>query len=111
MDTIGIKVKSQTAACIKVLRKHTELAVSQIKARIENGDFVYECDYVDTDGIQKAVSLYNALCEIGVEAQIFEQGEASDVVLLGNLLNSHKEIEAEIEKKIAAELGESEWNS
>lgn len=69
MDTIGIKVKSQTAACIKVLRKHTELAVSQIKARIENGDFVYECDYVDTDGIQKAVSLYNALCEIGVEAQ------------------------------------------
>ena len=111
MDTIGIKVKSQTAACIKVLRKHTELAVSQIKARIENGDFVYECDYVDTDGIQKAVSLYNALREIGVEAQIFEQGKASDVVLLGNLLNSHKEIEAEIEKEIAAELGESEWNS
>lgn len=55
METIGIKVKSknQMTYCLKILRKYIEMSIGTIKDHVLNDDFVYECSFVDEEGIKK----------------------------------------------------------
>ena len=100
MDTIGIKIKTknQIPCCIKILRKFTELSVIEIKDKINNNDFVYECDYVDGDGIQKVISLYQELTAAQVETELFEHERLTNIDFLTNLSNTYNEIDSDVDK-------------
>ena len=90
MDSIGIKVKNtnQIAYCVKVFRKYTEMPLTEIKEKINNNVFVYECRYVDGEGIKKIISIYKEIISANIEAELFEHGRLTNINFLTNLSGS-----------------------
>ena len=106
MDNIGIKIKTQgqLAACVKVLKGYTEKSMGEIKTAIENNDFVYECRFVDGNGIKKLISIYKELSAANIETEIYEHGRLTDVEFLLNLTNSYVGIDADVDRMIDEEI-------
>ena len=54
MGFIGIKAaKSDFNAVIaKTIRKYRDISISEIKAIVSEGNYLYECDYIDAQGIE-----------------------------------------------------------
>ena len=52
MGFIGIKAaKSDFNAVIaKTIRKYRDISISEIKAIVSEGNYLYECDYIDING-------------------------------------------------------------
>ena len=107
MDTIGIKIKTkeQVAVIIKVLRKYTELSMGEIKDKISTGKYVYECRFVDGEGITVIKSIYRELSDADVETEIYEHGRLTNIEFLENLLNRYSEIDEEIDRMLDEEVG------
>lgn len=106
MDNIGLKIKKQgqLAACVKVLRGYTEKSMGEIKTAIENNDFVYECRFVDENGIKKLISIYKELSAANIEAELFEHGRQTNVEFLKNLTNSYIDIDADVDRMMDEEI-------
>ncbi len=107
MDTIGLKIKSknQIPACIKILRKYIELSIGEVKDAISNGDFVFECSYIDEDGINKILNIYRDLIEINVEMELFEHGRLTNITFLENLSNTYRDIDNDVDRMMDEEIG------
>ena len=105
MDTIGLKVKTNTqlAVCIKVLRRYTKLSMGEIKEKINNGDYVYECSYIDSEGINEINKIYKELSESNIEADIYEHGRLTNIEFVKNLSDTYCEIDDEINRIVDEE--------
>ena len=105
-DRIGLVITSvgSLAKCISILRKYNPIAISAIKAAIENKTFVFDCDYFDDDGVRKVRRCYDELIKAGAKVEIYQDGYLSNRVFISNLLESYREIEEEVQAEIDAEV-------
>lgn len=104
MGFIGIKAaKSDFNAVIaKTIRKYRDISISEIKA-IVSGNYLYECDYIDAQGIEVILSINSELNSNGISTVIYEHDQKTNVEFLNNLLESYAEIAAQVEAEMDAE--------
>lgn len=105
MDFIGIKAaKSDFNAVIaKTIRKYRDISISEIKAIVSEGNYLYECDYIDAQGIEVILSINSELNSNGISTVIYEHDQKTNVEFLNNLLESYAEIDAQVEAEMNAE--------
>lgn len=96
------------AKCISILRKYTTASVGDIKKAIEANDFVYSSEHISHPGVIRLAQCYDELTAAGIKVEIYELGLPCSREILGNLIESHKLTEDEIEKEIDLELAESD---
>ena len=85
------------------MRKYEDISISEIKSRIDSDSFWFQCDYIDAEGINKIISLYNELLDERINATLIENDEITAIDFLDNLLKSYKETEAQVENEIDME--------
>ena len=101
MGFIGIKAaKSDFNAVIaKTIRKYRDISISEIKAIVSEGNYLYECDYIDAQGIEVILSINSELNSNGISTVIYEHDQKTNV----DLLESYAEIDAQVEAEMNAE--------
>lgn len=59
MGLIGIKAPKNdfNAAIAKIVRKYRDMSLSEIKKIVLEGNYLYECDYVDEQGVKAILSI------------------------------------------------------
>ena len=59
MGLIGIKAAKYdfNAAIAKIVRKYRDMSLSEIKKIVLEGNYLYECDYVDEQGVKAILSI------------------------------------------------------
>lgn len=105
MSTIGIKVKEPVfnAKIAKIARKYENISISETKNRVISNNLLFSCDYIDAEGINKVISLYNELLDERIDAILIENDEITTIDFLDNLLESYNETEAQVENEIDME--------
>lgn len=105
MGFIRIKAaKSDFNAVIaKTIRKYRDISISEIKAIVSEGNYLYKCDYVDAQGIEVILSINSELNSNGISTVIYEHNQKTNVEFLNNLLESYTEIAAQVEAEMDAE--------
>lgn len=106
MGFIGIKAaKSDFNAVIaKTIRKYRDISISEIKAIVSEGNYLYECDYIDDQGIEVILSINSELNSNGISTVIYdEHDQKTNVEFLNNLLESYAETAAQVEAEMDAE--------
>lgn len=105
MGTIGIKLRKPefSALCVRILRKYCDFPISLIKSRVLSNDYIDTCDYVDSEGIKRILSIENELSENGIDTLLYEHDALTDVEFLHNLLQSHQEIAQQVEMAMDSE--------
>ena len=103
-SNVGIKAEKFTAAVAKIMRSYEEVPISEIKRRIECGEYLYECDYIDGDGIKKVLQINDKLTALGIKCGLFEHDRPADIRLLKNIVQSYRETELEVERDIDREV-------
>ena len=94
------------AKCVSILRKYTSASMGEIKSAIESKDFVYHSKHVSHPGVKKLAKCYDELTAAGIEVEIYELGMITSREIIGNLIQSHKQTEKEVEEQIELELVE-----
>ncbi len=107
-DKIGLVVKSVSsmAKCISIIRKYNPISMAEIRNAIDNGQFVFYCKYTSDSGIRKVRRCYDELVKSGAVVEIYEDGDLTTREFISNLVDTYREIEAETEVAIDAEVAE-----
>ena len=105
MGFIGIKAaKSDFNAVIaKTIRKYRDISISEKKALVSEGNFLYKCDNVDAQVIEVILSKNSVLNSNGISTVIYEHDQETNVEFLNNLLESYAETAAQVEAEMDAE--------
>ncbi len=101
-NKIGLIIKSapSLAKCISIIRKYRADSISDIKSRIENCEYVFDCRYTDTSGVRKVRRCYDELIKAGAMVEIYEHGDLTTRDFLSNLVDTYRQIEEETEAMI-----------
>lgn len=107
---IGLKVKSVSsmAKCISIIRKYNPVSMSEIRGAIDNNNFIFSSSILDDSGIKKIRKCHDELVKAGCTVEIFENDEIISRELISNLINSHRQIEQEVQEQIDAEIAAEE---
>lgn len=109
MDLIQLKIEKDNSVVkyIKIIREFdNSLSMSDIKRKIENGDFAVEFDLEyfdvledlnDIDRKQIFRDMIDSLCSAGAQISIYHNGELSSLEFLDNWLESLDEIDRQTE--------------
>lgn len=102
-ETIGLKIKqgANLAKCVSIIRKLESLSISDIKNRIDTGSYVLTYDATDDLGLERIISCYEKLKEIGIESCVFWLGEDVPIQTLYNLRQTYKEIDAQFDPDLS----------
>ena len=87
-STAGIKVDRFTAGVAKLMRGYEDVSISEIKRRIECGEYLYECDFISGEGVSRLLSMYEQLTAQGIGCTLFDHGKPSDIQFLRNWVQS-----------------------
>ena len=87
-STAGIKVDKYTAAVAKMMRGYEEVSISEIKRRIESGEYLYECDFIDEKGVSRILQMHEQLTAFGISCTMYDHGKPSDEQFLRNWVQS-----------------------
>ena len=93
----GIKADRFTAGVAKLMRSYEEVSISEIKRRIESGEYLYECDFIDGKGVSRLLGLYEQLTAQGIGCTLFDHGKPSDIQFLRNWVESCRGVAADTE--------------
>lgn len=80
MSKIAIKTNGSFNAGIVLLRKHTDLSITDIKHKIENKDFFAETNANDIDDMEELKVLVDHLLKLGAEVNIFDSNKYGEMV-------------------------------
>ena len=87
-STAGIKVDRFTAGVAKLMRGYEDVSISEIKRRIECGEYLYECDFISGEGVSRLLSMYEQLTAQGIGCTLFDHDKPSDIQFLRNWVQS-----------------------
>ena len=101
MGTIGIKipVTAALANCVRAMRPFMTFSIAALKEKIQNHEYVYECEYIDTDGVGIAIRMVKALAQAGIKAECYEHDRPCSVAFFRNWHQTGIEIEREMEEE------------
>jgi len=99
MAIVGLKVPATVplAKCVASLRSLVPFSISSLKTNVLNGEYVYTCNYIDTEGIGTAIRLYEALSQRGIHVLCYEHDRPCSIEFLNNLYKAQVETMQEIE--------------
>lgn len=108
MDTVGIKLVSNDNATnyMKIIRRYSNYSISELKKRIEEREYILECDYVKEEEISTILKLHHELIEAGALTELYEHNRITSELFLKNLIESYISINSDTEKMIDDELQE-----
>ena len=112
MGYVAIKISKSafSAQIVKIVRKYTDISISDIKKRINNQEFIMSCDHIDDEMIKQIINLYRELRKEDIPCLLYENDRETTCKYLENLLQWNKEIEEEIERENEREVNEFEEN-
>ena len=90
---VGIKADRFSAAVAKAVRAYEDVSMSEIKRRIEAGEFVYSGDIYRAEEIKKVLAINDALTKAGINCEMYVHDEVTNTEYLNNLLVSYKQTE------------------
>lgn len=93
----GIKAEKFTAGVAKLMRGYEEVSISEIKRRIESGEYLYECDFINAKGVSRILEMHEKLTAQGVGCTMYDHGKPSDEQYLRNWVESCKGVAADTE--------------
>lgn len=96
----GIKIKTETASAelIKLIKKHRNDAISDIKRDILSYDYVFICSFSgNCKKFEELVDLYKELKSLGYDAVLFDEDQESTLEYFDNWLESTKDTDRFIE--------------
>ena len=96
-STAGIKVDRFTAGVAKLMRGYEDVSISEIKRRIECGEYLYECDFISGEGVSRLLSMYEQLTAQGIGCTLFDHDKPSDIQFLRNWVQSCKGVAEDTE--------------
>lgn len=105
MGFIGIKATKTdfNAVIAKTIRKYRDISISEIKTIVSEGNYLYECDYVDAQGIEVIRSINSELNSNGIATVIYEHDQETTTEFLNNLLKSYAETATQVEEEMDRE--------
>ena len=89
-STVGIKADRFTALVAKTVRQYEDVSMSEIKARIDNDDYIFKCDYIDGKGIKNILEIYRTLTKADIKCELSKNGSPVTTEYLMNTLGSYK---------------------
>ncbi len=112
MGYVAIKISKTafSAQIVKIVRKYTDISISDIKKRINNQEFIMSCDHIDDEMIKQIINLYRELRKEDIPCLLYENDRETTCKYLENLIQWNKEIEEEIERENEREVNEFEEN-
>lgn len=111
----GIKIADAnvSAKAISIFRKYTNASMSEIKNKITSHEYVYSCETSETNDLRKVKKCYKELIAANINAELFETingfTDPISLELLGNQIQTTREIEAEIDAQCELEANDSEF--
>lgn len=105
MGIIGIKAAKPdfVATIAKTVRKYRDISISEIKALVLEGRYLYKCDYIDAQGIEVILSIHSELNNNGIATVIYEHDQETTPEFLNNLLESYAETAKQVEEEMDRE--------
>lgn len=110
MGYVAIKISKTafSAQIVKIVRKYTDISISDMKKRINNQEFIMSCSHIDDKIIKQIINLYRELRKEDISCLLYENDRETTCQYLENLLQWNKEIEEEIERENERESKEDE---
>lgn len=105
-STAGIKVDKFTAAVAKIMRGYEEVSISEIKRRIESGEYLYVCDFTSEKGVSRILKLYEQLTALGIGCTLYDHEKLADEQFLRNWAESCRGVAADTELDMDREAEE-----
>lgn len=92
--TIGLKVKERAinAQGIMFLKNETKLSISELKKRIENGDYILKFGLGDSKGLRHINVLKKELKDRGLTVKLYEDDKEVESSIFDNLEEMDREI-------------------
>ena len=100
MSVIYSKVKMSNnifEAC-KLVRKFMTIPISEIKNRIQKGEVLLECNFLDLEELIKMRTLLESLETLGAQIYLYEGDYEVSMEFLSNTIDSYKGIAEDREK-------------
>ena len=100
MSVIYSKVKMSNnifEAC-KLVRNFISIPIGEIKNRIQKGEILLECDYLDLEELIKMKDLLASLKELGAQIYLYKGNHEVNMDFLSNKIESYKGITEDREK-------------
>jgi len=100
MSVIYSKVKMSNnifEAC-KLVRNFMTIPISEIKNRIQKGEVLLECNYLDSEELIKMRTLLESLETLGAQIYLYEGDYEVSMEFLSNTIESYKGIAEDREK-------------
>lgn len=99
-DSIGIKVTGDASAqCIKIVRASTNMAIGDIRSKIQNKKYVYECDAIDDRGLRKLIKLYEELSKNGISCELYEHNRPCSIDFFNSLKETYAGISDDLDEE------------
>ena len=104
----GLKIPAGqcSAKCIQVCRKHTDLAMGEIRRRSDAGEYIIVLAAIEDGSERKMLTFKKALAKVGVTAEIYEDDKPVSDEFLRNVQGSKRDTAKYVAWEIEAELGE-----
>ncbi|MEK5104924.1 hypothetical protein MKX83_23555 [Cytobacillus sp. FSL M8-0252] len=83
---------------ISILRKNTNMSISEIKKLINNNDFILSYNLLEIDELLKMRKIVLLLLDAGAKVHIFEENREVSIQFLDNLIESHLDTERYLEE-------------
>ena len=106
MGYVAIKISKTafSAQIVKIVRKYTDISISDMKNRINNQEFIMSCSHIDDKIIKQIIDLCRELRKEDIPCLLYENDRETTCQYLENLLQWNKEIEEEIERENEREV-------
>lgn len=105
MGTVGIKTARPEfkAVIAKTIRKYRDISISEIKKLVLEEKYLYECNYIDANGIKVVLAIHLELNKSGIATDLYEHDRLTNTEYLNNLLVSYKQTEEQVEEEMNRE--------
>lgn len=99
MTEMKLKIEKDTneVKYISILRKNTNMSISEIKELFNNNDFVLSYNLLKIDEMLEMKKLVSMLLDDGAKVHIFEENREVSIEFLDNLIHSYLESERYLE--------------
>ena len=93
-----VKISDNIFEACKLIRNFIDLPIGEIKNKIQKGELLLECDYLDLEELIKMKDLLASLKELGAQIYLYKGNHEVNMEFLSNTIESYQGIAEDREK-------------
>ena len=93
-----VKMSNNVFEAYKLVRNFMSIPIGEIKNRIQKGEVLLECNYLDLEELIKMRTLLESLETLGAQIYLYEGNHEVSMEFLSNTIESYKGIAEDREK-------------